>query len=57
MTAVYQGEPGAYYEAAAAALVPDARARGLATFRDVFEAVVRAGRAAGRSRPGGVRLR
>lgn len=39
MGVVYQGEPGAYSEAAAGILAPGARPRGLATFRDVFEAV------------------
>lgn len=36
---VYQGEPGAYSEAAAHVLLPDARPRGLPTFGEVFEAV------------------
>lgn len=39
MVVVYQGEPGAYSEAAADVLIPEARTQGLATFRDVFEAV------------------
>ena len=39
MTIVYQGEPGAYSEAAALADFPDARLRGLTTFRRVFDAV------------------
>ncbi len=39
MTVVYQGEPGAYSEAAADVLLPDAKPRGLPTFRRVFEAV------------------
>ena len=45
MTVVYQGEPGAYSEAAALALLPDTRPRGLETFYLVFEAVA-SGRAA-----------
>lgn len=39
MTIVYQGEPGAYSEAAARAHDPDARTSGRPTFRRVFEAV------------------
>lgn len=39
MTAVYQGEPGAFSEAAAEALLPGAAHRGLPTFQRVFEAV------------------
>ncbi|MEP0545461.1 MAG: prephenate dehydratase domain-containing protein [Rhodothermales bacterium] len=39
MTIVYQGEPGAYSEAAALADFPDARLSGLPTFRRVFDAV------------------
>ena len=39
MRVVYQGEPGAYSEAAAHVFLPDARPRGLTTFHEVFEAV------------------
>lgn len=38
-TAAYQGEPGAYSEAAARALVPDHATRGFRTFADVFDAL------------------
>ena len=39
MTIVYQGEPGAYSEAAAQSFAPEARASGRPTFRHVFDAV------------------
>lgn len=45
MTVVYQGEPGAYSEAAAAELFPEATLRGLPTVRRAVEAVA-AGEAA-----------
>jgi prephenate dehydratase len=39
MTIAFQGEPGAYSEAAARSFLPDARTSGLPTFQRVFDAV------------------